>query len=106
MINCPICLEDSKSFVTLECKHNLCLHCFQQCISHNLVRCSICRKNIPEINNILKYINILKTQIEDLEDNISDIRDNVEELHEQILNTEGEKEELQDRFEELWAQIN
>jgi predicted nuclease with TOPRIM domain len=106
MINCPICLEDSKSFVTLECKHNLCLHCFQQCISHNLVRCSICRKNIHQINNILKYINILKTQIEDLEDNLSDVRDKVEELEEQVLNVEGEKEELQDRFEELWAQIN
>ena len=106
MINCPICLEDSKSFVTLECKHNLCLDCLQQCISHNLVRCSICRKNIRQINNILKYINILKTQIEDLEDNLSDVRDKVEELEEQVLNVEGEKEELQDRFEELWAQIN
>jgi len=78
MINCPICLENSKSFVTFECKHNLCLHCFQQCISHNLVKCSMCRKDIPEINNFLKYINNLKTQIEDLED----------------------------RLEELWAQIN
>jgi ubiquinone biosynthesis protein UbiJ len=38
----------------------------------------MCRKDIPEINNFLKYINNLKTQIEDLED----------------------------RLEELWAQIN
>ena len=92
MINCPICLEDSNSFVTLECKHKLCLHCFQQCISHALVKCSLCRKNIPEINNFIKYINNLKTQIEELEDNITDIRDEIEELQEQILNTEGEKE--------------
>jgi len=106
MINCPICLEDSNSFVTLECKHKLCLHCFQQCISHALVKCSLCRKNIPEINNFIKYINNLKTQIEELEDNITDIRDEIEELQEQILNTEGEKEELEDRLEELWAQIN
>ena len=106
MINCPICLENSNSFVTLECKHNLCLHCFQQCISHALVKWSLCRKNIPEINNFIKYINNLKTQIEELEDNITDIRDEIEELQEQILNTEGEKEELEDRLEELWAQIN
>jgi len=106
MINCPICLEDSNSFVTLECKHKLCLHCFQQCISHALVKCSLCRKNIPEINNFIKYINNLKTQIEELEDNITDIRDEIEELQEQILNTEEEKEELEDRLEELWAEIN
>ncbi len=106
MINCPICLENSKSFVTFECKHNLCLHCFQQCISHNLVKCSMCRKDIPEINNFLKYINYLKTRIENLENNISDIIDEVEELQEQILNVEDEKEELEDRLEELWAQIN
>ena len=106
MINCPICLENSKSFVTFECKHYLCLQCFQQCISHNLVKCSMCRKNIPEINNFLKYINNLKTQIEDLENNISNIINEVEELQEQILNVEDEKEYLEDRYQELWAQIN
>ena len=40
IINWPICLQSSKSFVTFECKHYICLVCYKECIIHNLPKCS------------------------------------------------------------------
>ena len=55
-IDCPICQETVKTFVTLECEHKICLACYHQCISHSHNKCSLCRFEIKEMTSTIEEI--------------------------------------------------
>lgn len=67
-IDCPICLEEKNSYVTLNCNHKACTKCFLNSIIHLNTKCSICRAILPEIEPLLKkfhddILDLNKTQI-------------------------------------------
>lgn len=98
-IKCCICRETKNNFVTFECSHKICLKCYNDCIYHNHSKCCLCREVIQEIKTFTKLINNLKEYIENLK--------NMNERYEETINNlEGINEDLQDRNDELWAQIN
>ena len=99
MIECCICRENKNNFVTFECLHKVCLKCYNSCIYNNHHKCSLCREDIPEIKIITKLINNLKGYIEEL-------KEEIEKLEDKMLIIDGINEDLNDRNEELFAQIN
>jgi len=50
---CPICLEDNKNMILTNCKHSLCLDCFNNLLlfrkPYRKSKCCMCRKNITKI---------------------------------------------------------
>lgn len=53
LIICPICLEDNKNMILTNCKHSLCLDCFNNLLSfrkpYRKSKCCMCRENITKI---------------------------------------------------------
>lgn len=95
---CPICYDNSVSYVNLKCSHQICLSCFMNSINHILVKCPLCRDIIIEAEPILKTFNqlltdtnTLVTQNEELcslnsdkNRKISDLMDIIEEKEQKI----------------------
>ena len=51
--SCIICMETNYNEIIFECKHSICLNCYEKMLNmHNIVYCPICR-NIVE--NIAKH---------------------------------------------------
>jgi hypothetical protein len=50
---CPICLEDNKNMILTNCKHSLCLDCFDNLLlfrkPYQKSKCCMCRENITKI---------------------------------------------------------
>jgi len=119
-IECPICRENKSTFVTLECQHKICLKCYHNCIYHNHTKCSLCRKNIPELVETCELIKDIEQDVESLEKNIDKLNDKIYkqiqeitsqdtqilEHIEELDNVNGAMEDLQDKHDMLWAQIN
>ena len=41
---CPVCLNTSNHFAQpYLCSHIICVNCYEECVSHNLFNCSLCR---------------------------------------------------------------
>ena len=98
-IECPICRDDKSSYVSLECSHKICLKCYHNCIYHNHSKCSLCRKKIPELVETSELIDDLEERVDELEDANKDLENLIEII-------EGEKEDLQCKFDEMWDQLN
>ena len=54
---------------------------------------------IKSISNLHKYIENLQNQIDDLEENNQDIL-------QEIVEIQGLKDDIEERYEKLWTQIN
>ena len=105
-IECPICRDNKSSFVTLECSHKLCLKCYHNCIYHSHIKCSLCRKNIPELVETCELIQDIEQDVENLEKTNDELEKENEELYTEIENITGVLEDLQDRNNEILAHIN
>ena len=46
---CVICFTENETYNYFGCRHNLCNHCFGQCITISHNRCPICRQNLTNI---------------------------------------------------------
>ena len=56
---CPVCLNSSIQFIhPYICSHHICVSCHEECISHSLLNCSLCRSGSRPIieNNINSII--------------------------------------------------
>jgi hypothetical protein len=55
---CPVCLNSSIQFIQpYICSHQICVNCHEECISHSLLNCSLCRSGSrPIIQNIINPI--------------------------------------------------
>ncbi len=105
-IECPVCRENKVAFVTLECQHKICLKCYHYCIYHNHTKCSLCRKNIPELAETCEFIQDIEQDVEGLETKIDELEKQNEDLYKNMDDITGLYEDLQERHDELWAQIN
>ena len=105
-IECPVCQENKSSYVTLECKHKICLKCYHDCMYHNHYKCSMCRKHIPELADACELIQSMEEDVESLEERIDELEEEKKDLEMLVEQIEGEKEDLQDRNDEMWAQLN
>lgn len=48
-MECTICFEIKENWIQLECKHSLCIECYQSVLEHH-PRCPFCRYQIePEL---------------------------------------------------------
>jgi len=106
IIECPICREEKISYVVLECSHKICLKCYHNCIYHNHSKCSLCRKNIPELAETCELIKDVEQDVEDLEKRVDELEDMNKDLEDLVERIDGEKEDIQDKYDEIWAQIN
>ncbi len=106
MVECPICIENKVSYVTLECHHKICLKCYHNCIYHNHTKCSLCRKNIPELGEVCELIQDIEQDVENLENKVGELERRNEELYKNIDEITDIYADLQERNDELWAQIN
>jgi len=53
---CPVCLNSSIQFIQpYMCSHEICVSCHQECISHRLFNCSLCRSSSRQIANDLNF---------------------------------------------------
>ena len=119
-IECPICRDEQSAYVTLECSHQICLKCYHNCIYHNHIKCSLCRKNIPELAETCELIKDIELDVESLEKNVDELNDKIYnqiqeittqdtqilEKIEEIDNISGAMEDLQEKYDKLWAQVN
>lgn len=52
-MECTICYDIKENWVQLECKHGLCIECYQSILEHH-PRCPFCRYQIePEYHHIV-----------------------------------------------------
>ena len=98
-IECPVCRENKVAFVTFECQHKICLNCYHNCMYHNHTKCSLCRKDIPELAETCELI-------KDVEKRVDELEQDREQTMTDFDNITGLYEDLQDRFDEIWAQFN
>ena len=49
---CPVCLNSSRQYIQpYICSHHICASCYEECISHSLFNCSLCRSGSRQIEN-------------------------------------------------------
>ena len=106
MIECPVCRESKNAFVTFECNHKICLNCYHNCIYHNHSKCSLCRKDIPELAETCELIKDVEEDVEKLEKRVDELEQDREQTMTDFDNITGLYEDLQDRYDEIWAQYN
>lgn len=55
---CPVCLNSSIQFIQpYICSHHICVSCHEECVSHSLFNCSLCRRaSRPIIENNINSI--------------------------------------------------
>ena len=70
-IRCPICFNDTSSYVILSCNHKVCVSCFINMINGDDYRCMICRDRFFQSSN---------TDDEMLSDDIEQLRDRIHTL--------------------------
>jgi len=57
---CPVCLSSSNRFLQpYTCSHNICESCHRECISHNLITCSLCRSESTSSNILSRRYTIV-----------------------------------------------
>jgi hypothetical protein len=53
---CPVCLNSSIQFIQpYMCSHQICVSCHEECVSHSLFNCSLCRSESRQIVNNINY---------------------------------------------------
>jgi hypothetical protein len=60
---CPVCLNTSTQFAQpYLCSHIICVDCYEECVSHSLLNCSLCRSASRLIVNglFVRYNNIMR----------------------------------------------
>jgi hypothetical protein len=57
-MDCPICLEKIHDCgkVTLQCKHEIHLQCYLECLKKEVRRCPMCREEIKENYSYYKFL--------------------------------------------------
>lgn len=79
---CPICFNDTNSYVTLSCNHKIGVSCFITMINGGDYRCCICRDTFFQSSD-----NDISSRIDTLEENLRDFEtadDDIEELRDRL----------------------